>query len=77
MAHISQSTHIPKLSECETKWFTDDRGVGQEVLVAAFHPTFEFQGLSGEETAVNFEKRSPVPVTLIILYQPLLCPSTD
>jgi hypothetical protein len=79
-AHLSKNTNIPKLKLCEyePKWFTDDRGVGQEVLVAAFHPMFEFQGLSGEETALNFEKRSPVPVSLILLgTNHPLCPSTE
>jgi hypothetical protein len=36
--------------------------VGDDVLIAVFHPQFEFGGLEEEEEVLNFEKRAPIPI---------------
>lgn len=36
--------------------------IGDEVLVACFHPDFEYAGLEGEDRVLHYEKRSPLPV---------------
>lgn len=36
--------------------------LGDEVLVAAFHPLFQFGGLEPEEAVLDYEKRAPLPV---------------
>ncbi|EKX42182.1 hypothetical protein GUITHDRAFT_111748 [Guillardia theta CCMP2712] len=36
--------------------------IGEHVLIAAFHPQFEFGGLEPEEAYLNYEKRAPFPM---------------
>mmetsp|Transcript_17042 Transcript_17042/g.25022 ORF Transcript_17042/g.25022 Transcript_17042/m.25022 type:complete len:139 (+) Transcript_17042:213-629(+) len=36
--------------------------VGDDVLVAVFHPQFEFGGLDEQDQVLNFEKRAPIPI---------------
>jgi hypothetical protein len=36
--------------------------VGDDVLIAVFHPQFEFGGIDKEDEVLNFEKRAPIPI---------------
>ena len=36
--------------------------IGDDVLVAVFHPAFEFGGLDDEDEVLNYEKRAPMPL---------------
>jgi hypothetical protein len=36
--------------------------IGDDVLIAAFHPHFEFGGLEEKDDVLNFEKRAPLPM---------------
>eukprot|EP00960_Hanusia_phi_P070294 767277-Hanusia_phi.AAC.1 len=36
--------------------------IGEHVLIAAFHPQYEFGGIEPEEAYLHYEKRAPFPV---------------